>query len=91
MVVSHYEKDGQAYWRVYLDLRSRKNPRIRAQKRINGLTSEREALAEEKKLLRELSGQISKSESQGITWEEVIDRWVRQQELYPTRNHWPSR
>lgn len=85
MSVTKYEKDGKTFWRVYLDLRSRKNSRIRFQKRINGIDSEREALSEEKRILRELSEQIIRSESQGLLWGEIIDRWVRQQQLYPTR------
>lgn len=83
MAVTKYEKDGKTYWRVYIDLRSRKNPTVRAQKRINGLTSEREAKAEEKRLVRELSEKISQEESKGISWGELVERWVRYKELYP--------
>lgn len=85
MAIAQYENDGVKLWRVYIDLRSKKNPRVRVQKRINGLKTEKEAIAEDKKLFRELTEKLIKEESKGITWEEVIDRWVRQQELYPTR------
>ena len=87
MAISKYEKDGQTFWRVYIDLRGRKDSRARVQKRINGLTSEREAKSEEKRLLRELSEQLTLLESRGLTWEEVIDRWCRHQELYPTKKY----
>ena len=85
MSVTKYEKDGETFWRVYIDLRGRKNCRVRVQKRINGLKSEREALAVEKKLVRELTEQVSSLESKGIQWLDVIERWVRHQELYPTK------
>ena len=84
MAVSSYEKDGKIFWRVYLDLRGRGDSRVRVQKRVNGLKSEREAIAEEKRLIRELSDQVTKLESKGLRWGDVIERWVRQQELYPT-------
>lgn len=71
--------------RPTIDLRGRRNSRARLQKRINGLKSEREARTEEKRLIRELSEQLARLENQGLTWSEVIDRWVRQQELYPTK------
>ncbi|HLD99948.1 MAG TPA: tyrosine-type recombinase/integrase [Bdellovibrionota bacterium] len=87
MAVTRYEKDGKIFWRVYLDLRGRRNRRARVQKRINGIETEREAVAVEKKLLRELSTELERLESQGLTWEEVIDRWVRHQELYPTKKY----
>ncbi|MGK5089926.1 tyrosine-type recombinase/integrase [Bdellovibrionota bacterium FG-2] len=87
MAVSKYEKDGQIFWRVYIDIRGRRNRRARAQKRINGILTEREALTEEKRLLRELTEEVARLESQGLTWEEVIERWVRQQELYPTKRY----
>lgn len=90
MAISQYEKNGKTLWRVYLDLRGRGTSRARAQRRINGLTSEREAIAAEKKLMRELTEELSKEESAGVKWREVIERWVRQQELYPTKKLAPT-
>jgi integrase len=90
MSVTQYEKDGKTFWRVYLDLRSRKNPRIRAQRRINGIKSEREAIAEEKKLLRELTEELTRLEGMGLTWGEVIDRWESQQKIFPTKQYSPT-
>ncbi len=85
MSITKYEKDGKTLWRVYLDLRGKKDPRVRAQKRINGLSSEREAHATEKKLVRKLSEEVAQQEAKGVKWVELIDRWVRHQELYPTK------
>ncbi len=85
MAISKYEKNGQIFWQAYVDLRSRKDRRIRAQQRVAGLASERDATAEEKRLTRELTEKLNILEAKGAHWEEVIERWVRQQELYPTR------
>ena len=41
MAIKKYEKDGDILWQVYVDLRSRKDRRLRAQQRVNGLFSER--------------------------------------------------
>jgi hypothetical protein len=70
-----YEKNGQEFWRVYLDLRGKKDSRVRVQKRVNGFKSEREALAEEKRLLRSLLKVVNSTESKGVRWVEVIERW----------------
>lgn len=75
MAITHYEQNGKTLWSVYLNIRSKVNPMIRAQKRIFDLESEKAALAEEKKLLRELSEKLSKLEGQGLSWSDVIDRW----------------
>ena len=90
MAITKYEKDGETFWRVYIDLRGRTDSRNRAQKRVNGIKSEREARAEEKRLLRELSEQIAQLEAQGLRWSDVVDRWARQQELYPTKRYAPT-
>lgn len=60
---------------------------LRAQKRINGLTSEREARTKEKQLIRELSDRVTMLENKGLTWGEVIARWVRHHELYPSKKY----
>ena len=62
-------------WMVYVNLRSKTNPTIRAQRRVLDITSERDAKAEEKKLLRELTEEITKKEGIGLTWLEIIERW----------------
>lgn len=85
MAVSKYEKDGLVFWRVYIDLRGRRDTRVRVQKRVNGIESEKEALILEKRLLRELAEKVTKLEDRGLRWGDVIERWVRHQELYPTK------
>jgi len=85
MAISSYELYGKTYWKVYVDLRGRGESNARVQKRIMGLKSEREAIAAEKRLIRELSTELSHKAAQGVPWSEIIDRWVRQQELYPTK------
>jgi len=87
MTVRKYEENGKTFWQVYIDIRGRKDSRVRVQKRVNGLTSEREAIQEEKRLLRELTEKATTLEARGMRWSEVIERWVRQQDLYPTKKY----
>lgn len=85
MAVSSYEKDGKVLWQVYVDVRGRHNPRVRFQKRITSFTTEREAQTMERQLIRDLAEKTLKEASRGLTWEETIERWLRFQELYPTK------
>lgn len=75
MAISSYEKDGKTYWRVYVNLRSKVDPTVREQKLVAGLKSEDAAKTEERKLLKELSSKITRTEGKGLTWEQVIERW----------------
>ncbi len=84
MAVTKYEKNGKVFWRVYVGFRSTKVRGARVQKRLNDITNERQAYIEEKRLIRDLSEDLVKRECQGIAWGEVVERWIRHQELYPT-------
>ncbi len=75
MSISSYEKDGKKLWKVYVNVRSPDDPSIREQKLVNALESEKAAIAEEKRILRELTGKMNALASQGLTWGAVIDRW----------------
>ena len=87
MAIWTYEKNGKLFWCVYVDIRSRRDRRVRAQRRVIGFESEKAALAEEKRLYRELTEKLTVIESKGFKWQDVIDRWERHQELYPTRRY----
>ena len=75
MAVTSYMKDGKTYWKVYVNVRNKKDSSLREQKLVQGVETEKAALTEEKRLLRELTEKISVQASQGLTWEAVIDRW----------------
>lgn len=84
MAVISYKKDGKTYWKIYINLRSKVDPAIRVQKLLIGFTSQTRAEAEEKKLLIELGKKLERLQSQGATWETVIDRWEHDRRTYPT-------
>ncbi|OFZ78412.1 MAG: hypothetical protein A2583_14075 [Bdellovibrionales bacterium RIFOXYD1_FULL_53_11] len=87
MAVKSYEKDGKIFWQVYVDLRGRRSARIRMQKRINGIETEKAAEAAEKRLVRELSEQIAQQEAKGDRWCDVIDQWESRQYEFPSRKY----
>ncbi|MGE4234146.1 MAG: tyrosine-type recombinase/integrase [Bacteriovoracia bacterium] len=75
MAISSYEKDGKTLWMVYVNIRSKVDPTVRVQKRVFDFKSENAALAEERKLLRDLTEQLVHQESRGPTWRVVIEKW----------------
>lgn len=87
MAISSYDKDGQMLWKVYVDIRSRKDRTLRVQKRVVGLESEREAMSEERKLVRELTERLSDLEAAGQRWGQIVDAWERHNELYPSSKY----
>ncbi len=86
MAVSKYVEDGKDLWSVYVNLRSKENPRIRIQKRTKGLKDKGAALQEEKKILRLLTEELSKQEQRGQTWLELVDTWELKERKNPDRS-----
>ena len=76
MAISSYVRDGKTFWKVYVNLRNKEDPTIREQKLVQGIDSEKAAIAEEKRLLRDLTEKVTVHASQGLTWGAVIQRWV---------------
>lgn len=74
MAVKQYTENGRTYWAVYLNVRV-KDAGFRKQRKVRGFESEKAALAEEKRLLKEMTQVIVNRKTQGSTWEEVIARW----------------
>lgn len=93
MSISTYEENGETFFKVYVNLRSRLLPKIRRQKVLlhdrngNKMTSYSSALAEEKKLIRGLTEEISNLESKGLTWGEIVDRWESYQFSDPQKRY----
>ena len=75
MAISSYQLDGKTLWKVYVNIRSKIIPSVREQRLVKGLSSQSAALAEEKRLIRELSTKVAKTEGHGFLWSEIIDRW----------------
>ncbi len=75
MSIKTYTQDDKLFYKVYLNLRSKEDKRIRVQKTVTKIDTLKEAKKIEKYLLQELSKKIAKLEGQGFTWIEVIDRW----------------
>lgn len=63
MSVFSYEENGQTLWRFYLNLRSKKNPRIRVQRMQKGFLSRKEAEKDERLQFIQISSEISSLET----------------------------
>jgi integrase len=75
MAVKSYQCENKVLWLAYVNLRSKKNPKLRLQRRVKGFKTQDAARSEEKKIIAELSKEVSRLENKGARWEEVIDRW----------------
>ncbi|OIQ17218.1 MAG: hypothetical protein BM556_13475 [Bacteriovorax sp. MedPE-SWde] len=75
MGISSYDKNGQTFYRVYVQERSSKDRSIRVQRSKAGIDSYAEARREEKKLTKRVFELVASIEAKGITWKELIHRW----------------
>jgi len=88
MSIVEYEKDGKTYFQAYVCVRSKINSRIKVQirsKKDCSLQTYKQAQKEEKRLLIEATKRVSRRESSGATWGEIIERWASHHKKYPTR------
>ena len=78
MAITKYEEKGQAFWKVYVHVRSRTNTSKRFQKTICRLKTESEARREEKRLTRELWREAQKFDGLGLFWDDVVHLWWKE-------------
>lgn len=75
MAITEYEKEGKKIYKVYVNIRGKDNKRIRVQKAIYDILTLSQALKEEKRLIKEVTGKVLKLEGKGLLWKEVMYRW----------------
>lgn len=76
MAISTYDSEcGKTLWKIYVNVRSKTNTGIRAQRRVNALETEREAKREETRLIRECEREIAEKESRGSNFGAVVERF----------------
>lgn len=77
MGIKSYHQDEKVYWKVYVNLRSKVNPKIRKQKTVSGLESLAAARRMEKQVVAELSSELTLTLGRGLSWSHIIDRWEK--------------
>ncbi len=75
MAIKSYEKDGNTLYQVYVNVRSKTNPQIRAQKTVSDLQSLALARREENRINLELGKRILEQEGKADTWESIVNKW----------------
>lgn len=82
-----YEQEGVILWNFSVNVRSKVNPRIRAQRKRVAIPflSPAEAEKYEQNLWRECSLEVSRKECQGFTWEELFEKWDHHYTMYPSK------
>ena len=77
MGIKSYHQDEKMYWKVYINLRSKVNPKIRKQRTVSGLESLAAARRMEKQVVAELSSELTLTLGRGLSWSRIIDRWEK--------------
>lgn len=77
MGIKSYRRDEKVYWKVYVNLRSKKSTKIRKQKTVSDIESLAAARRIEKQVVAELSGELALETNQGVSWEKVIEHWAK--------------
>ncbi|MBD66271.1 MAG: hypothetical protein CME62_13755 [Halobacteriovoraceae bacterium] len=75
MAINSYEKDGKQLFKVYVNVRSKNNPKLRVQKTVSDLKSLSLARREENRIYLELGKKILEMEGRCDSWEVVIEKW----------------
>lgn len=75
MGIKSYIENNQTLWSVYVHVRSSRNRAIRKQLHARDLKTKVEAIATERKLLKEASEEVARFEGIGLSWQEIIGRW----------------
>ena len=77
MAISNYVSEtGETLWKVYVNVRSKTHSAIRAQRRLAGCKTQKEAEREETKLIRECERELLEKEAKGSNWKAVVDAWA---------------
>ena len=85
MGVTSYEENGQIYWQAYVNIVSKKNRKIREQKRVPELASEDEAEKTYKREYQHACIRLARRENEGSTWGEVVEKWAHYYTVFPSR------
>lgn len=84
MGVTSYELDGKTYWQAYVNVVSRKNRKLREQKRVQDLASEDEAEKIYKREYQQACIRLARRENEGASWEEVVEKWQHYHTVFPS-------
>ena len=90
MAITQYKKDGKLFYKVYVNLRSKEDPKIRIQRSVKDLTSMSQARREELKIHQDLTKEILLLEGKCKPWEEIIYSWKREAESGVFGNYNPA-
>ncbi|MGZ3789428.1 MAG: tyrosine-type recombinase/integrase [Bacteriovorax sp.] len=75
MAIKSYEKNGKTLYQVYVNVRSKLDPKVRAQKTVSDLQSLSLARREENKIYQELGVKLKVREGTAESWERIVNRW----------------
>lgn len=75
MSITPYKVGNETHWSIYVNIRNNQDSSRRRQKRIKGIQTKAQAIRLEKKLIKDLSGELVNDATAGLQWDEVITSW----------------
>lgn len=75
MAIRSYQKDGKTLYQVYVNARSKTDPKLRVQKTVSDVASLALARREENRINQELGKKLLELEGKCVAWEVVIEKW----------------
>lgn len=90
MSIKSYRKDEKVFWKVYVNLRSKKNPALRIQKRVSEIDSLAAAKRIEKNLMLEISTELEQEFGRGLKWKRILEKWQIDAEAGLLRRYDPT-
>lgn len=80
MAIRSYERDGKTLYQVYVNARSKTDPKLRVQKTVSDLQSHAQARREENRINLELGKKLLELEGKCESWETIIYKWKAEAE-----------
>lgn len=84
MGVVQYEDNGNTFYKVIIHLRSKKNRKIRVQKKFIKILTRKEADEVFLEEYRTACEELGRKESEGLSWGEVLEAWELWYRKYPS-------
>jgi integrase len=74
-IKTYVNEQGEILFQAYVNIRSKNNPSLRAQRKVSGIKTQRDAEREEMRLIRECERSIFEEEEKGESWGTLIEKW----------------
>lgn len=79
MAIKEYQSNGKMLYEVYVHVKSSSDPLLRIQRKKRNIPSQKEAVRDEMRMIKEALIELGALEQKGNSWERVIELWYNDQ------------